>query len=118
MANHPTVRPRNAEGQFVRGAAPAHATLVAENKSTRTLVGLAIATGYVFLAAIGTVVVGLVLGRPVGIGNLLPVATHILIHYVLPFVAFNAIGVALVLLIQWIAASTDDVATIKQQLQQ
>ena len=42
----------------------------------------------------------------------------ILIHYVLPFVAFNAIGVALVLLIQWIAATADDVATIKHQLQQ
>jgi len=119
MASHPTARPRNAEGQFVRGAAPARATQVAENKSTRTLVGLAIATGYLFLAAIGTVVVGLVLGQPVGvIGNLLPVATHILIHYVLPFVAFNAIGVALVLLTQWIAATADDVATIKDQLQQ
>ena len=80
----------------MRGAAPAHATEVAENKSTRTLVGLAIPTGYLYLATIGTVVVRLALGRPEGvIGNLLPVATHILIHYVLPFVAFNAIGVAL-----------------------
>jgi hypothetical protein len=119
MANHTIARPRNTAGQVVRGAAPAHATPAADNNSA-ILVGHAIiATGSLFLAALGSVVVAHVLGRPVGVtDDFLLVAGQILIHYVLPFVALNAMGVALVLLIQWIAVTPDDAATIKQQLRQ